>query len=95
MTAGKAEHAVHITWEGDELIFADVQLEDETGTVATDSDVMLSAEVTGARLLGFGSGNPKPLGNYNEGRTMTWNGRAQMILLRAGDEKIDIKVQAE
>ena len=95
MTAGKAEPAVHITWEGDELIFADVQLEDETGTVATDSDVMLSAEVTGARLLGFGSGNPKPLGNYNEGRTMTWNGRAQMILLRAGDEKIDIKVQAE
>ena len=91
-TAGEADPVVRITWEGDQLVYADVQLEDAEGNVATDRDVMLSAEVSGAKLLGFGSGNPKPLNNYNEGRTMTFNGRAQMILLKEGDSEISINV---
>lgn len=94
-TAGEAAPVVRVTWEGDQLVYADVQLEDADGNIATDRDIMLAAEISGAKLLGFGSGNPKPLNNYNEGRTMTFNGRAQLILLKDGDGEISINVAEE
>ena len=92
-TAGEAEPVVRVTWEGDQLIYVDVTIEDADGNVATDRDVELTAEVSGAELLGFGSGNPKPERNYNEGVAKTWNGRAQMILMKNGDEEPVISVK--
>ena len=70
-------------YEGAELIFLAAELTGGSVTV-TSADELLTAEVTGAELLGVGSGDPKPLINYNEGRTKTWNGRAQLILRKTG-----------
>lgn len=92
-TAGEAKPVVRKAWEGDKLVFVDITLEDADGNVATDRDVELSAEVSGAVLLGMGSGDPKPAINYNEGKTRTFNGRAQMILLKdgSGDVRYSVK----
>jgi len=51
--------------------------------------------VEGAQLLGFGSGDPKPLLNYNEGRCKTWKGRAQLILKKAGPGPIRLTLCSE
>lgn len=92
-TAGEASPVVRTSWEGENLIYVDVTLEDAEGNVATDRDTELTAEVSGAELVGFGSGNPKPERNYNEGIAKTFNGRAQMILRKTGDEDIVVSVK--
>ena len=79
-------------FEGKELLYLALALTDGDGNVATDRDELLTAEVTGAELLGFGSGNPKPLHNYNEGKTETWNGRAQMILRKTAGQAVRVTV---
>lgn len=67
--------------KGKELVYIDIALKDKEGRVLTDSDVKLTAEVTGdASAAGFGSGNPKPVYNFNEGVTETFHGRALLIL---------------
>ena len=67
--------------KGKELVYIDIALKDKEGRVLTDSDVKLTAEVTGdASAAGFGSGNPKPVYNFNEGVTETFHGRALFIL---------------
>ena len=83
------------SWEGDDLIYLDVELADSEGNVATDRDVLLTAEAEGCELLGLGSGDPKPLHNYNEGKTYTWNGRAQIILKKTGADKAVVRTAAE
>ena len=66
--------------KGKELVYIDIVLKDKEGRVLTDSDVKLTAEVTGdASAAGFGSGNPKPVYNFNEGVTETFHGRALLI----------------
>ena len=79
-------------YEGVELLYLDVALRDEAGNIATDRDELLTAQVTGGVLLGFGSGTPKPLHPYQEGRTETWNGRAQMILRKTAGQAMEVKV---
>ena len=81
--------------EGDELVYLDAILTDEAGNPVTNADELLTAEVEGAELLGFGSGDPKPLLNYNEGKTKTWKGRAQLILKKTGEGRIHISVASE
>jgi beta-galactosidase len=67
----------------DELIYLQAVLCDNDGTVDTDNDVKLTLSVEGgADVVGFGSGNPKPNYNFNEGVTESFNGRAQIILKR-------------
>jgi beta-galactosidase len=67
----------------DELIYLQAVLCDNDGTVDTDNDVKLTLSVEGgADVVGFGSGNPKPSYNFNEGVTESFNGRAQIILKR-------------
>ena len=94
-TAGDAGIKVTKNWEGDELIYLDVELADSEGNVVTDRDILLTAEAEGCELLGFGSGDPKPLINYNEGKTKTWNGRAQIILKKTDTNSAAVKVTAE
>ena len=94
-TAGESSVVIRKSYKGDKLIYVDVQIEDAEGNVATDKELLLTAEVSGAKLLGFGSGNPKPLYNYNEGKTATWNGRAQMILLKEAGAEIKVTVKTE
>ena len=62
-----AEEAVGIgiereDYRSDELIYLDVTVIDHDGQVVTDTDMEITARVSGdAVLAGFGSGNPKPL----------------------------------
>lgn len=66
---------------GKELVYIDIRLEDEDGCLVMDRDVSLSAEISGEALLaGFGSGNPKPVHNYNESECQTYQGHALLIL---------------
>lgn len=75
-----------------ELIYVSIEYQDENQVVVTSEDVTLEVTIEGkAQVAGFGSGNPKPLYNYNEGKTKTFNGRAQLILKRAADEE-EVKI---
>ena len=79
-----------------ELYYLNVEIRDENGVTATDDDWKLTLEVNGGAVAaGFGSGNPKPLYNFNEGVTETYNGRALIILKKCGDEDVTVKVTAE
>lgn len=81
--------------ENTELIYVKVELCDVEGRVVTYSDKKISLFVDGgADLIGFGSGNPKPLHNYTENVTETFNGRALAVLKRNGEDK-EIKITLE
>lgn len=79
------------------LLYIPVVICDEQGRVATDSDRKLTLTVEGgADCIGFGSGNPKPAYNYNEGITETFNGRAMIILKPNGlSGKVRVSVKTE
>lgn len=97
-TAGDIKNIVIAAEDKDaDLIYIPVELCDEKGRVVTcdDRKIYISVE-GGAELAGFGSGNPKPLYNYTESVTETFNGRALAILKRNGkDEKINVVVETE
>ena len=92
---GPAALTLSCELNGEELIYLTAELRSADGIVDTSSDVLLTAEVSGAELLGFGSGDPCPLLNYNEGKTRTWNGRAQMILRKSGAGPVSVKIADE
>jgi hypothetical protein len=75
-----------------ELIYIQASLCDIAGNIDTDHDKKIKLIVEGgAEAIGFGSGNPKPSYNFNEGVTETFNGRAQIILKRT-EKSDEIKV---
>jgi beta-galactosidase len=75
-----------------ELIYIQATLSDIAGNIDTDHDRKIKLIVEGgAEAIGFGSGNPKPSYNFNEGVTETFNGRAQIILKRT-EKSDEIKV---
>lgn len=79
-------------YEGDELLYLTVSLADGSGIVTVAADELITAEAEGAELLAFGSGNPKPKWNYNQGKAETWLGRAQLILRKSKSGPIRVKV---
>ena len=81
--------------EGEELVYLAVERRDTDGELVQNGDVLVTAEVNGALLLGFGSGNPKPEGNYNEGKTKTFKGRAQIVLRKTGSGPVSVSVSSE
>ena len=82
-------------YAGEKLIYLMVSLTDAAGIPVTGADEMITAEAEGAELLGFGSGDPKPLLNYNEGKTRTYKGRAQLILKKTGSGSVRVTVRIE
>ena len=63
------------------LCFIHIQLCDLDGVVDMEHDVSISLEIDGkAKLLGFGSGNPKSESNYNGYECRTFHGRALAII---------------
>jgi beta-galactosidase len=91
----EGEGQLHVEKEcaGEELVFLNVTRQDANGVVITTADELLTVQVEQGELLGFGTGDPKPLLNYNTGKCRTWQGRAQLIL-RAG-EPISLTVTGE
>ncbi len=80
---------------GEKLCYLTAEITDGNGNVCISADETLTAEVEGTQLLGFGSGDPKPLHNYNEGKCRTWKGRAQLILKKTDSEKVRVRISAE
>ena len=78
-----------------ELVYIQVEMRDKNGNPAADDGqkLVLSAEGD-AEILGFGSGNPKPKYNFNEGVTNLFKGRA-LIILKKPEHSVTLTVQAE
>ena len=77
------------------FIFLKAAITDAAGEPVISADELLVAEAEGAQLLGFGSGDPKSLLNYNEGRCKTWKGRAQLILRKNGTGPIRVCLSSD
>ena len=78
-----------------ELIYVQVEMCDQNGVLVTDDNQKITLAVEGeAEVLGFGSGNPKPNYNFNEGVTELFGGRAQ-IILKKPSETVTLTVKAE
>ena len=92
---GETRLILEESYAGGELVYLDAVLTDAAGTTVTSADELLTAEAEGAELLGFGSGDPRPEFNYNEGRTKSFRGRAQLILRRKGSLPVQVRVRSE
>ena len=78
--------------DGHDLIYIGVEVVDQTGEPVPDAAVPLLAAVSGpAVLAGFGSGNPVTDEDYTDGETVSFRGRATVIL-RAGSETGPIRL---
>lgn len=78
-----------------ELIYVQVEMRDQNGVLAAADNQKITLAVEGeAEVLGFGSGNPKPNYNFNEGVTELFGGRAQ-IILKKPSETVTLTVKAE
>lgn len=80
---------------GEELVWLTAELRGENGALVTSADELLTAEVEGAELLGFGSGDPKPMLNYNEGKAKAYKCRAQLVLKKRGAKAIRVSLRSE
>lgn len=78
---------------GSELIYIPIEIRDEENQLAMDESGELGVFVEGAEILGFGSGNPRPLANYNASVTNMYHGRALLILKR-NDAEIAVRIKA-
>lgn len=66
---------------GEGLIYINIAKLAQNGAAATHADEVLALSgCENLRVLGFGSGDPKPLYNYNGTETKTFNGRALLVV---------------
>ncbi len=78
-----------------ELIYVQVEMRDQNGVLVADDNQKITLAVEGeVEVIGFGSGNPKPNYNFNEGVTELFGGRAQIILKKPA-ETVTLTVKAE
>ena len=92
---GETRLTLSVDTDGGELVYLSAALTDNDGVLKTGADETLTATVTGAELLGFGSGDPKPVMNYNTGKARTYKGRAQLILKKQAGATITVSVSTE
>lgn len=72
--------------DGHDLIYVNIEITDWDGRVVPDAAVALRANVSGAgRLAGFGSANPITEEDYTDSETVSYRGRA-LLIMRAGYE---------
>lgn len=78
-----------------ELVYVQVEMRDQNGVLVADDNQKITLSVDGeVEVLGFGSGNPKPNYNFNEGATELFGGRAQ-IIVKKPEGKAILTVTAE
>ena len=78
-----------------ELVYVQVEMRDQNGVLAADDNQKITLSVDGeVEVIGFGSGNPKPNYNFNEGVTELFGGRAQ-IIVKKPEGKATLTVTAE
>lgn len=89
-------YAEEVTAEEETLIFVEIRTEDADGVVCDAEERTLTVHADGdAAVLGFGSGNPKPVYNFITDTTETFFGRAQLILKRTGSGPVSVTVSAD
>lgn len=72
--------------DGHDLIYVNIEITDRDGRVVPNAAVALRANVSGAgRLAGFGSANPITEEDYTDSETVSYRGRA-LLIMRAGYE---------
>lgn len=74
-----------------EVLFIDVSIADMCGTVESNADELLMAEVTGGKLLAFGSAQQKSEEKYSSNKTETYYGRALLVVKSEGDVTVTVK----
>ncbi|MBO5657310.1 MAG: DUF4982 domain-containing protein, partial [Agathobacter sp.] len=79
-----------------ELTYLNIAMEDALGVVDTTREDVITITLEGAKLLGFGTGNPKPNYNYNSTTIALYFGRAQAILevTEPGMAKVSIQTES-
>lgn len=72
-----------------DIYYVNIEMVDEAGNLITDNDRELQVQLDNQQdqILGFGSGNPKPLKPFNSLRTTTFNGRALAIILKQHNQQ--------
>ncbi len=71
--------------KNNELVYIDIELNDQAGNTVTAGDRSLKASCSGgAAIMGFGSGNPIPAGSCSSDTADTFHGRALLILRATG-----------
>ena len=80
--------------EPGQVVFISVSLADANGNVESNADELLTAEVTGGELLGFGSASPCTVDSFVTGRYAAYYGRA-LAVVRAVDGDLRLKVSSE
>lgn len=92
----KAEEGVYAS-ASPELVYIAIEIRDEEGSLVYGEPKKLTVTLEGgAGVIGFGSGNPKPAYNFNEGTTETFHGRALLILKKDGSgsrARVSIKTE--
>jgi len=88
--------------ENGDLTYISYTVEDKSNNLITHKKMDLCIHVMGAEVLGFGTGDPKPLDKYNTDRTSTFNGRAlaiirkfnkdAQVIVTSGDMTVDLTV---
>ncbi len=79
-------HLVATLEDNANLTYVALSLVDAAGIVLTNHEIDLHIELEGAKLLGFGSSNPKPDDHYLDPDTRTFYGRAQAIVQKTADQ---------
>lgn len=76
-----AEPEPRLTEEGEGLRYVGVALIADNGVVACHEEAQLTVSpIRNVRVLGFGSGDPKPMYNMLDGTTRTFHGRALLVV---------------
>ncbi|MBS4461345.1 DUF4982 domain-containing protein [Aerococcaceae bacterium zg-B36] len=78
----------------DDLSYVEIELHDAKGNLITNSDQNLTVELNGAELLGFGTGNPKPVEHYLSNRTTTFFGKA-LLIVRKQNARAEVKITGD
>jgi hypothetical protein len=87
-SSAKASMNLSLDYTGDDLSIIYVKYMDEYSTLDTTIEKEISVEVEGARLLGFGSANPKTEDNYLSNKCHTWKGMAMAIIKKESENPI-------
>ena len=75
-----------LTADGHDLLYLAIDIVDDQGRVVPDAALPLTAEVKGAAAAaGFGTANPVTEEDYTDAETVSYRGRA-LLILRAGTE---------
>ena len=81
--------------EGMETVYVEIAVCDAEGTVERNRDIVLTVDVKGGELLGFGSANPRTEDDFVSGTYKTYYGRAQAVVRRPRGSEAVVEIKGE